>query len=105
MVLRIRKSFNDSGTTVRLCGRLVTSDRWVLSELIESSMGTVVLDLDEVTLVDLDIVQFLARREAAGVELLNCAPYVREWISRETARTAKLQSIRNAPGQLGAAKV
>jgi len=44
------------------------------------------LDLEEVTLVDLDIVQLLARCEAKGLELLNCPAYIREWISRENSR-------------------
>ena len=48
--------------------------------------NTVALDLEEVTLVDLDIVQLLARCEAKGVELLNCPPYIREWTSRENSR-------------------
>jgi len=50
----------------------------------------IVLDLEEVTLVDLDIVQFLARCEARGMELLNCSPYIREWICRENERAGKV---------------
>jgi len=49
----------------------------------------IVLDLEEVTLVDLDIVQFLARCEARGMELLHCSPYIREWICRENDRAGK----------------
>ena len=43
----------------------------------------IVLDLDEVTLVDLDVVRFLGVSEAEGVELVNCSPYIRDWIFRE----------------------
>jgi len=50
----------------------------------------IILDLEEVTLVDLASVQFLARCEAAGAELLHCCPYIREWISRERAREGKV---------------
>jgi len=90
MTLRIQKGSDDHNTTVRLSGRLVASHRRALSEQIESSTETIVLDLEEVTLVDLDIVQFLARCEAAGsVELLHCPPYIREWISRENDRAGK----------------
>jgi len=42
----------------------------------------IVLDLEEVTLVDLDVVRFLGVSQADGVELVNCSPYIREWISR-----------------------
>jgi len=43
----------------------------------------IVFDLEEVTLVDLDVVRFLGLREAEGVELVNCSPYIRDWIFRE----------------------
>ena len=43
----------------------------------------IVLDLEDVTLVDLDVVRFLALSEAGRVELVNCSPYIREWIFRE----------------------
>ena len=43
----------------------------------------IVLDLEEVTLVDLDVVRFLGVTEAEGVEVVNCSPYIRDWIVRE----------------------
>jgi hypothetical protein len=43
----------------------------------------IVIDLEEVTLVDLDVVRFLGLCQAEGVELVNCAPYIRHWIFRE----------------------
>lgn len=42
-----------------------------------------ILDLSEVTLVDIAVVRFLISCEDEGVELLQCPPYVREWILRE----------------------
>ena len=42
-----------------------------------------IIDLSEVTLVDLEVVQFLISCEDEGVELVQCPPYVREWISLE----------------------
>jgi flagellar biogenesis protein FliO len=42
-----------------------------------------VLDLKEVTLVDVGVVRFLIACEAQAIELLNRAPYIREWMSRE----------------------
>ena len=41
------------------------------------------LDLDEVTLVDVEVVRFLGVCEAAGIALLHCSPYIREWIAKE----------------------
>ena len=90
MTLRIQRSSDDQNTTVRLSGRLVASHCQALSDQIESSTGMITLDLEEVTLVDLASVQFLATCEAAGAELLHCCPYIREWISRERAREGKV---------------
>jgi hypothetical protein len=44
-----------------------------------------VLDLSEVTLVDLEVVHFLITCEDEGVELVECPLYVREWMLRERA--------------------
>jgi hypothetical protein len=41
------------------------------------------LDLEEVTLVDVEIVRFLGTCEARGATLLNCSPYIRDWIGKE----------------------
>ena len=43
----------------------------------------VVLDLTEVSLVDVDVVRFLLRCETQGVRLADCPAYVREWMVRE----------------------
>ena len=48
-----------------------------------------VLDLGEVTLVDIATVQFLIRCENEGIELAECPPYVREWILRERTEEAR----------------
>ena len=45
--------------------------------------SNVVLDLDEVQLVDVAVVRFLARCEAEGTELRSCSRYIREWMDRE----------------------
>jgi len=45
-----------------------------------------VLDLREVTLVDVAVVRFLITCEAEGIELRHCAPYIREWMGREQGR-------------------
>jgi hypothetical protein len=49
----------------------------------EGHRPRIVLDLDGVTLVDVDVVRFLIVCEAEGIEFLHCPPYIREWIFRE----------------------
>ena len=47
--------------------------------------GGIVLDLEEVTLVDVEVVRFLGICETKCVELVHCSPYIREWVFREQA--------------------
>jgi len=54
-----------------------------------------VFDLAETTLVDLAVVRFLAAYEGAGVELLRCPRYIREWIARERSQGTRGNSLRD----------
>jgi len=54
-----------------------------LEKQIRESGPVLIPDLDEVTLVDVEIVRFLATCEARGATLLNCSPYIRDWIGKE----------------------
>ena len=47
----------------------------------------ITLDLKDMTLTGQDGVDFLAQCEAADISLLNCDPYVREWITRQRTGT------------------
>jgi hypothetical protein len=51
-----------------------------------------ILDLREVTLVDVGIVRFLISCENEGVELVQCPLYVREWMFRERAEGAQREN-------------
>jgi hypothetical protein len=73
-------------TTVRLIGRVRAEDLVEVARQLETSGPGAVLQLDEVTLVDVDVVRFLNRCETEGVRLVNCSPYIREWMSREQNR-------------------
>ena len=82
MTLRIEES-SDGGTPVlRLSGRIQVGHLGALAAQIGNRPG-VVLDLTEVTLVDVETVRFLRGSEAKGIELRHCPSYVREWIRRE----------------------
>jgi hypothetical protein len=48
-----------------------------------------VLDLEEVDLIDLEGVRFLNACEAKGISVLNCSPYIREWMLQERIRGKK----------------
>jgi len=68
-----------------LSGRIETQAIAELRRLfeLETDYRDIVLDLKDVSLVDRDVMGFLARCEAGGVKLENCAPYIREWMERE----------------------
>jgi anti-anti-sigma regulatory factor len=71
---------------LRLSGRMQATHLEQLRARVDKNMRTVALDLEEVTLVDIDVVRFLGTCESQGIELRHCAPYIREWILRESAR-------------------
>jgi hypothetical protein len=83
MTLKITKGSAGRRIALRLSGRIRSEDVEVILEEMKGEADGLVLDFEEVTLVDLDVIRFLGAREAEGVELVNCSPYIRDWISRE----------------------
>ena len=83
MTLKIEKYSDGNSTTIRLIGRMQADHLEELEKQIRESGPAVTLDLEEVTLVDVEIVRFLGACEARGVTLLNCSPYIRDWIGKE----------------------
>ena len=83
MTLKIEKYPDGDSTTIRLIGRMRAEHLEELEKQIRESGPAIMLDLDEVTLVDVEIVRFLGDCEARGVTLLNCPPYIRDWIGKE----------------------
>jgi hypothetical protein len=68
---------------IRLSGQLRSEDLSQVESEVERAGQPVALDLEEVDLVDIDGVRFLNECEAAGTPVLQCSPYVREWMQRE----------------------
>jgi hypothetical protein len=85
MTLRIVKVSDAARTVLKLCGRIRSRDLDELRQQMEGRTRGTVLDLQEVTLVDIEAVRFLGMCEAEGVELAHCSPYIREWVLREQA--------------------
>ena len=91
MVLRIEHIRGDSGTIFLLIGRITSPDVQDLKARVAEEPNPVALDLQQVRLVDLDAVHFLATAERRGVELRNLPQYVREWIFAEKPRLGDLE--------------
>ena len=83
-MLRITRTANGE-VVFRLSGRIETENIAELKALLsaETSGRHVLLDLNDLTLVDQDVVSFLRNSEADGIELKNCPAYVREWMKQE----------------------
>lgn len=88
MAFRIETISDEDGTLLRLIGRIGSDRLEEMRQQIRSCQPVVALDLDQVDLVDVDTVRFLGDAERAGIELRNCPPFVREWISRECGTVA-----------------
>jgi anti-anti-sigma regulatory factor len=85
MTLRIERSSDRGHTTIRLIGRMRAEHVAEVQKQIEASGSTVTLDLEDVTLVDVQVVRFLGACETRGIALHNGPPYVSDWIARERA--------------------
>ena len=70
---------------LRISGRIADRDVDTLRALLEQEKGIVAIDLKDVLIVGSEAIKFLAIHEREGVELRNCPPYIREWITREAA--------------------
>ena len=84
-MLRIDKDSVGDVTTLRLSGRIQSDQIATIRSEVNDACTTRVLDLSEVTLVDLGAVRFLIGCEDEGVELVQCPSWVREWMLRERA--------------------
>jgi hypothetical protein len=87
-MLKIEKESDGRTTILRVTGRIQSEHLDGIRAQMHGHGVCMILDLREVTLVDVEVVRFLSDREKAGIELAHCPLYVREWISRERAEGA-----------------
>ncbi|MEP7364695.1 MAG: hypothetical protein ABI972_15675 [Acidobacteriota bacterium] len=83
-VLRIHRTSNGQ-VVFKLSGRIGDEQVAELEALINSEARglEIVLDLKDITLVGQDAVTLLAQCEAGDIKLVNCAPYIIQWIRRQ----------------------
>jgi len=85
-MMKIEMASDGETATLRISGQIDESHLAAIEAEVRRYRPRLVFDLAEATLVDRTVVQFLAAREAEGVELMNCPRYVREWIGRELSQ-------------------
>ena len=93
MTLKIESAFDGKTATLRLCGRIEGDHLDAIEAEIRRFLPHLVFDLGEATLVDREVVRFLAAQEVDGVVLLECPRYIREWIARERSQECSFNPI------------
>ena len=81
--MKIERESQSGKTRIRLIGRFQSEHIGELEKQLQAPEPRCVLDLKEVTLVDVDVVRFLGVCEVEGVEIVHCSQYIREWMVRE----------------------
>ena len=87
--LKIERQSDGKTTIMWLIGRIRSEDLDELKAQTNDNSKRIILDLNEVTLVDVEAVRFLSNCEHGGIVLVHCPLYVREWIIRERAEGAQ----------------
>jgi hypothetical protein len=82
MTLRIERSKG----RIRLSGEFRIAHLDQVKTEIEKCESTVVLDIEEVALIDLEGVRFLNACEAKGIAVLHGSAYIQEWMLQERIR-------------------
>ena len=82
-MLKIERHSDGERTIIRLIGRAQFEHLGEITNQMGSCGPNVTLDLEEVTVVEVEVVRFLGSCEKKGTELLHCPTYIREWISCE----------------------
>ena len=90
MTLKIESAFDGKAVTVRLSGRIEEDHLDAIQEEVRRYHPRLAFDLGEATLVDSEVVRFLAAQEMEGVELIDCPRYIREWIARECSQKCSI---------------
>jgi hypothetical protein len=88
-VLRIEKESGGGVTRLLLSGRIQSDCIACIRSVMNDGCAPKILDLSEVTLVDVAVVHFLMSCEDEGIDLPQCPPWVREWIVRERVEGAE----------------
>lgn len=82
-MLKTRRTPGDPSITIELIGHIGAEILPELKAQIDAAGRDLVLDMSEVTLVDLEAVRLLVDCQARGIQLRGCSAYIREWIARE----------------------
>jgi hypothetical protein len=83
LTLKIERICEQAETRFHLSGELRSAHLDEVRAEIATVALPVILDLEEVHLVDIEAVRWLNACPGEGVQVANCAPYIREWMYQE----------------------
>jgi hypothetical protein len=83
MALKIQRICEEHETRICLSGELRCPHLIDVRAEIEQVRLPAILDLGEVDVVDIDGVRLLNECQAWGIQVVNCSPYIREWMIQE----------------------
>ena len=83
MTLKIQRIRENHGTWICLSGELRCSHLLDLRAEIQQVAQPMTLDMDEVDVVDIDGIRLLNECQTQGIQVVNCSPYIREWMFQE----------------------
>ena len=90
-MLRIEKESDGQTTILQLVGRIQSVNIGNIRAQMDDENVRILMDLGDVTLVNVEVVRFLSDCEDKGSVLLHCPPYIREWIRRERVEGTQSQ--------------
>jgi hypothetical protein len=95
MTCRIeRVGDGENFVTFRVTGRIQSQHVETMRALFALESGRVALDLGEVTLVDWEVVRFLAFCAGNGVELKSAPDYLTDWVRKERTEINEVKNRR-----------
>ena len=83
LTFKIERVAGANRLTIRLIGQLDADCIPELEAQIASGGDGINFEMEEVTLMDIDVVRFLAACEERGIRLRGCSGYISDWIRRE----------------------
>ena len=78
---------------IRLIGEFRSPHLDEVKTQIELCGTSAILDFEELDHIDVDGIRFLNACEVNGVSVLNCSPYIREWMLQERSRPKDTSGI------------
>jgi hypothetical protein len=83
MTLKLKRICEKHGTRLCMSGELRCAHVVDLRTEIEQVRQLATLDLGEVDVIDIEGIRLLNECQVRGIEVVNCSPYIREWMLQE----------------------